>query len=67
MNIRQGDFLWLKNEPDQIYKVIESNGDRLIVSPTKWNYEIIPQETIHVSDIEYILRDGRVYPFTGKG
>lgn len=43
-----------KND-DTLYKVIESNGDRLVISPIQWDYEIVPQETIHKTDVESVL------------
>lgn len=28
------------------YRVVEDNGDRLIISPTEWPYRIVPQECV---------------------
>ena len=43
-----------KND-DTLYRVVESNGDRLVISPIEWDYEIIPQETIKESDVKSVL------------
>ena len=44
-----------------LYRVIESNGDRLIVQPMQWDYEIIPQETIKESDVETVILDSGIF------
>lgn len=48
-------------DDDTLYRVIESNGDRLVISPIEWDYEIIPQETIRVSDVETVILDSGMF------
>lgn len=58
--IPKNSVVKLHNE-DILYKVIESNGDRLIVSPLQWNYDICPQETIKESDVETVVLDSGIF------
>lgn len=39
-------------EHDQVHVVIEDRGDRVLISPEKWPYKIVPQECVEASTLE---------------
>ena len=59
--MKQGDKVRIKTEwcdspKDRsiVYVVVELNGDRAVISPEKWEYRIVPRETVETKMLEAV-------------
>lgn len=51
-----GDKVKLVGSGDELFRVVEWNGDRGFVSPIKWDWPIVPQELVHLEHIREVAK-----------